>query len=164
MKRRAGAYVAVLAAAAAVLLGGCGKMVKPDRENGYATSYAMSAVEYAIFMSEETAVLENVLTTRLSMANSVLNGTYEAAKEAENASEALSKIESLKTAVMTTMPAQGYESDRDALLNCIEDARLVMENYESALTDGRTSDLKSIAEEMKAAYLAASGEANVFYE
>ena len=98
------------------------------------------------------------------MANSVADGTYEASKEIENTEEALSKIESVKTEVLTTMPAQGYETDRQTMLDQIEDVRLVLENYKSSLSSESKQDLKSCAEEMKACYVALSGEANVLYE
>ena len=164
MRGKGYAVLITIVLATAFCTVGCGKMVKPDRGNGYSTQYALSAVEYTVFLSEQTAVVENVLVTRLSMANSVADGTYEASKEIENTEEALSKIESVKTEVLTTMPAQGYETDRQTMLDQIEDVRLVLENYKSSLSSESKQDLKSCAEEMKACYVALSGEANVLYE
>lgn len=162
-KGRTGTALALILVMAASLVG-CGKMTKPDRENGYATQYAMSAAEYTIFLSEETAVLENVLSTRMATAKNVIDGTYDPAKEIENVEEATSKIVSLQTAVLTTMPAQGYESDREALLGHVEDAKQILERYGEALASRDVTTVASLAEEMKSTYVAASGDANVFYE
>ena len=154
----------ITAITASVLLSGCGKMVKPNIENGYATQYAVSGVEYTIFLSDQIAVAENALMTRISMADSVAEGTYEASKEIENTDEAISKIESLKTGVTTKMPAQGFETDRETILGQIEDSLIALKDYKEALSAGSKNDIKSCAESMRACYLALSGEANVLYE
>ena len=60
---------------------GCEKIQSSSPEDGYNTDVAMSAVEYSIFLSKQISVLENVLTTRMAMADSVANGTYECSKE-----------------------------------------------------------------------------------
>ena len=73
--------------AVAVTFSGCTKIQSSSPEDGYNTDVAMSAVEYSIFLSKQISVLENVLTTRMAMADSVANGTYEVSKEIQSTEE-----------------------------------------------------------------------------
>lgn len=141
---------------------GCAKIESSSPEDGYNTAYAMSAVEYTIFMSKQITVAENVLFTRFSMIDSVQDGTYETSKEIQSTEESISKIESIKDEITMTMPATNYESDRQNTLDLMEDARLALEDYLAALQGN--GNLDTCKELLKSCYLALSGEANIYYE
>ena len=152
--------------AASVLLAqtGCGKMELANPEDGYSTNYALSAIEYNIFLNKQIGVAENVLATRLSMANSVAGGTYEPEKEIVSAEEAISKIEDIKDEITVTMPATNYENDRQNALDLIEDSLLVLNDYLDALNSNDQERIETCAVQMKDCYIALSGEANAYYE
>lgn len=153
--------------AAAMLLfscGGCGKIESASVKDGYATDYAMSATEYTIFLGKQLTAAENVVFTRFLMAQDVIDGKYETEKELENAEEGLSKISSILDEVTVTMPATGYETDRQNTIDRLADAKAVLEDYVEALEENDKPGMKSEASSMKEICLTLSGEANVYYQ
>mgnify|MGYP000071478399 CR=1 FL=1 len=55
-------------------LSGCTKIQSSSPEDGYNTEFAMSATEYSIFLSKQIVITENVLMTRMSMADKLAEG------------------------------------------------------------------------------------------
>lgn len=146
-------------------ISGCTRITRADRKDGFTTDYAMSAVEYTIFLSNQVATIENILMTRISMYYTLADGkgmssSYES--EAKNAEEAILKLASIHTNIETTLPASGYESDRENFLRLTGEAEVVLNDYMKALKgDG---SLSAAGNAMKECYLSISGEANVVYE
>lgn len=156
--------ISMLCISLAIFLSGCGKIESGSIENGYATEFAMSAVEYSIFINKQISSAENILFTRMSMADNVMDGVYEISKEIENIDEAISKMDAILEETTITMPATNYETDRQSILNLMEDAKLALEDYKEVLESGSYSRLEAYANQLKACYVALSGEANVYYE
>lgn len=158
------AAAAALAAAIAVSAAGCARIGPADPKDGWSTTASMSSTEYAIFLAEETAVLENVLMTRVASAASVVAGTYEAEAELANAEEAESKLASVVDEITVTMPSREQESDRRNALDLAQDALDSVRKYEEALRGGDMEEVEARAEEMRSRMIASSGAANVPYE
>lgn len=145
-------------------IGGCAKIESASPENGYSTYYAMSAVEYNLFLTKEISNLENILMTRLAMAECITDGSYEVAKEIENTEESISKTDAIVEEITVTMPATNYESDRQNALDLAEDASVALSDYLDALNSGSEENIASCASQLKACYIALSGAANSDYE
>lgn len=146
-------------------LTGCGvKFTRADVEKGYSTMYAMSAAEYTIFMSKNVSVASNLLVTRISMADKVADGDYPASSEIQNTEECLSKMQSVIDDVTVTMPAQGYESDRENLLDLLNEAYGYIADYETAIEEKDKSKIKDLRDKMSASFAAIGGTANVAYQ
>lgn len=147
-------------ALSAAFVSGCGKMENASPEDGYSTDFAMSAIEYSLFLNKEITAAENILFTRYLCAKDL--GTDAGATEAEleSASEAASKIASIIDEVTVTMPATGYEGSRQDALDLMEDAKAALEGYIDGLKAGGPAD----ADALQSCCLALSGEANVYYQ
>lgn len=143
---------------------GCEKIHSASPEDGYNTDYAMSAVEYSIFLSKEISVIENALSTRMSMAQSVADGGYEASKEIQSTEEAIDKVSDAKDEITVTMPATTMEGDRQNLLDLTQDALNALETYKENLASGDKDSLEASAVELKGCFVAISGEANTYYQ
>lgn len=143
---------------------GCEKIQSSSPEDGYNTDVAMSAVEYSIFLSKQISVLENVLTTRMAMADSVANGTYECSKEIQSTEEAISKVSATKDELTVTMPAQSMDTDRQNILDIAEDSLNALNTYLDNLNNNDIEAIKSSSVEMKNCMIALSGEANAYYQ
>lgn len=139
-------------------------MESADPEKGYATYYAMSAVEYNIFLNKQIGVMENILLTRMLMAENVMNGSYPVQSEISNVEESISKAGGIKDEVTVTMPATGYETDRQNALDLIEEARVALVDYLDTLNNGGIKDIESHITQMQACYTALGGEANSYYQ
>ena len=150
--------------AVAVTFSGCTKIQSSSPEDGYNTDVAMSAVEYSIFLSKQISVLENVLTTRMAMADSIANGTYEVFKEIQSTEEAISKVSAAKDELTVTMPAASMDTDRQNILDLTEDSLNALNTYLSNLNNSDTEGIKSSSLEMKNCMIALSGEANTYYQ
>lgn len=153
--------IGFLAAFTAAALPGCAGIEPASPEDGYATSYAMSAVEYTIYLDKQITAVENLLLTRYSCANEVSAGAYSASTELDNTAEDIDKVQTIIDEVTTTMPASGYETDRQNTLDLLEDAKAALEAYQGELSSGSAG---SSAEDLKACYLALSGESNIYYQ
>lgn len=147
----------------ALPLSGCEKIQYRSDSDEYDTQYAMSAVEYNIFLNEEIGVVENELMTRVIISREIPDD-YERSKEIQNTEESILKVKEIEERVTKTMPATNYESDRQNTIDLIEDARLALEGYREKLENGSASEIKACTEEMKNCYLALGGEANVYYQ
>ena len=152
------------AAMSVLVIGGCGKIIHPSPEDGYATDYAMSATEYTLFLQKQILVLNNVMFTRSLMADDVANGKYEAEKELQSAESSLDQVETLQDEITAAMPASGYETDRQDTIDLAEDARNILEDYIENLKNNDTSGIKQNAVEMRECSIAVSGNANQYYE
>lgn len=157
-------FLLCLAAALSVYICGCGKIEHPSAEDGYATDYAMSTVEYTLFLQKQTLVLDNVLFTRSLMADDVAEGKYEAAKELESAEKSLEQVKTIQDEITVTMPASGYETDRQDAIDIAEDAKVILEDYIENLKNGNAAGIEQNAEQMRESAVAASSNANQYYE
>ncbi len=162
MQKAVVSFLALLLAA--VPAAGCARATVADPEDGYATDYAMGALEYSLLVTKELSVAENELSTRMIMAKSILDGSYETGKEISNTEESIKKVQEAQNVLLTTMPATTYESDRQNALDLLEDALLAMSGYETALKLGDSASVEAYAAEMRACFVAISGEANAEYE
>ena len=145
---------------------GC-EPIKPTttlEEGTYTTDTAMTAEEYSIYLSKEIAVAENVLSTRIIMAERVAAGKLEANKELDDAEESLSKVEAVVKELQITMPAQTYESDRTNTLTLLDEAKTALENYIEHLKNNDSDAISTDATDLKNSYLALAGNANAEYE
>lgn len=143
---------------------GCVKIESSSPEDGYNTDVAMSAVEYSIFLSKQISVLENVLMTRMSMAEMGVGSTYDNSVEIKNTEEAISKVTAINNELFVTLPAEGLDTDRQNILNLSEQALDILIDYRDNLKNNDSEALKISATEMKNCMLALSGEANVYYQ
>lgn len=143
---------------------GCGKIEHPSGEDGYATDYAMSTVEYTLFLQKQLLVLDNILFTRSLMADDVAAGKYEAAKELESAKNSLEQVQTIQNEITATMPASGYDADRQDAIDISEDAKLILEDYIENLGNNYTVGIEQNAEQMRTSAVAASSNANQYYE
>ena len=158
----------VIAAAIILLLAssGCKRVQRtfPDeRTGGYTTEFAMSALEYALFIQKEIGVAQNVLFTRMVAAESIRDGKGATEGELSLVTEAVSKLDDVIQDVTYTMPAQDYETDREALLLTLGEERTVLKSYGEYL-ETKEGDIEDIVSDMEACYNALTGEANTFYE
>ena len=151
---------------AGIIIGcsGCAKIQSASPEDGYNTDYAMSAVEYTIFLNKQISVASNILFTRMSMAGSVADSDYEAEKEIQSTQEAISKMEAVKDEVTVTMPAASLETDRQNILDLLEDSLNALNTYQEHLQNGELDKLDNSAIELKNCFTALSGEANTYYQ
>lgn len=147
-----------------LVIPGCGKITHPSTENGYATDYAMSGTEYTLFLQKQILVLDNILFTRSLMADDVAEGKYEAAKELESAEKSLVSVEAIQNEITKTMPASGYENDRQDAIDIAEDGRVILEDYIEDLKNGDTDAISQNAGKMRESAVAVSGDANQYYE
>lgn len=164
MKSTAKAWILAGIIIAACSCSGCEKIKSSSPEDGYNTDVAMSAVEYSIFLSKQISVIENVLMTRMAMADSVADGTYECSKEAQSTMEAISKVTAAKDELTVTMPAQSLDTDRQNILDLTEDALNALNTYLDNLNNNDMEGIKSSALEMKNCMVSLSGEANAYYQ
>lgn len=149
----------------AVILSGCSARIeKPRLSNGYSTLYAPSAVEYSITLSKEISAICNVLTTRASVAEEISRGEYETSSEIANAETAITTLNDIQNILITTMPAQDYEDDRQNLIDMLDDTIGHVEEYKSALEDGDAEKAGGYAETLMADYSAISGISLPVYE
>ena len=148
----------------ATALSGCEEIQSSDLEDGYNTEVSMSAVEYTIFISKQVSVLTNVLTTRMSMADAIVNDGYDVSTEIESTDEAISKVTATKDEIEVTMPAKSQETDRENLLSLTEDALDALNTYMDNLKSNDKSAIKNSISELKNCMIAISGEANVYYQ
>lgn len=148
--------------AGTLALSGCTKIQSSSPEDGYNTEFAMSATEYSIFLSKQIVIAENVLMTRMSMADKLAEGNYDISSEIENTEQSISKIQDVKDEIFVTLPAENMSSDREAILSILEDSLSALEDYENKLVAGETASLKTSAAEIKNCYIALSGEANIY--
>lgn len=146
-----------------LLCQGCAKIESADPKDGYSTNYAMTAVEYSIFLNKQIGVVENVLMTRMLIAGNVGDGKYGLQNEINSTEESIEKTGEAIDEVTVMMPATGYETDRQNVLDLMEDARLVLEDYLKTLNSGGT-DIQEHIDQMEACYVALSGEANSYYK
>lgn len=160
--RKIGSFLGIMLIS--IFCSGCEKIQSSSPEDGYNTDVSMSAVEYSIFLSKQISVIENVLMTRMAMAESVANGTYSSSMEIKNTEEAISKVAATKDELYVTMPAQSFDTDRQTILELTEDALDVLIEYQDNLKNNNTSAIKSSGVEMKNCMLALSGEANTYYQ
>ena len=119
---------------------GCTKFHYADVKDGYATDYPLSPTEYTIYVS------------------------YPWEDETENAEEAVSKMQSIVDGVTTTMPPESYESDRQAFLDQLEQAKTYLEDYQSHLENRDTAAIKSDITLFESSFLSLGGDANIAYE
>lgn len=143
---------------------GCTKFHYADVKDGYATDYPLSPTEYTIYVSKETSAASNILYTRMAMASKVIAGSYPWEDETENAEEAVSKMQSIVDGVTTTMPPESYESDRQAFLDQLEQAKTYLEDYQSHLENRDTAAIKSDITLFESSFLSLGGDANIAYE
>ena len=148
--------------AGTLALSGCTKIQSSSPEDGYNTEFAMSATEYSIFLSKQIVIAENVLMTRMSMADKLAEGNYDISSEIENTEQSISKIQDVKDEIFVTLPAENMSSDREAILSILEDSLSTLEDYENKLVAGETASLKTSVAEIKNCYIALSGEANIY--
>ena len=146
------------------LLSGCMTIGPAKSTKNYSTMTAMSAVEYTTFISKEIATVNNQLVTRLSMATSVLDGTYDPVKEKQNAEESLEKVSAVIDEVTVTMPAKTYGTDRQNTLDLMNDAKVALEEYILALDQNDVLMISTCVSDFKATCIALSGEANADYQ
>lgn len=156
-----------ISAAMAVLIltvnvSGCSK-IGPFQEDGYKTEFPMSAVEYSVFLNQETAVLTNILLTRMSIGTSVTEEGYEASKEIASTEESIRKAKEVQDELTSTMPATTYSTDRQNILDLTGDIVDTLEDYKSALEEEDYDKIKSLVVTMKNCYVSLTGEANVNY-
>ncbi|WP_368189048.1 hypothetical protein [Blautia sp. 1033sp1_1033st1_G9_1033SCRN_220408] len=143
---------------------GCEKITSSSPEDGYNTDVAMSAVEYSIFLTKQISVIENVLTTRMAMAESIAAGTDECSKEIQRTEDAISKVSAAKDEIAVTMPAQSMDTDRQNILDITEDALNVLNTYLDNLKNSDATAAKESSIEMKNCIIALTGEANAYYQ
>lgn len=155
--------VMLLTCISIVCISGC-KIQSADPQNGYYSDYAMSAVEYSIFISKQVSVVENVLSTRMSMASSVGSGDYSVPAEMDNTQEAISKVIAVRDELSVTRPAVGMETDMKNILSLVNDSIDVLQDYHDALNNKDKDEIKKTVTELKNCFIALSGEANTYYQ
>ena len=155
--------IAILVCISLLSFSGC-KIQSADPQEGFYSEYAMSAVEYSIFLSKQISVVENVLSTRMLMANSVRTGEYSVPSEMSNTEEAISKAVAVRDELSVTRPAIGMETDQDNILELVKDSIEALQNYYDALDKKNKDRIIDAATEMKNCFLALSGEANTYYQ
>lgn len=160
--RKIGVFCGIISIS--ILGSGCEKIQSSLPEDGYNTDVAMSAVEYSIFLSKQISVIENILMTRMTMADSVANGSYNSSLEIANTEEAISKISAVKDELYVTMPAQSFDTDRQTILDLVEDALDILIEYQNNLKNSSMTAIKNSGVKMKNCMLALSGEANAYYQ
>lgn len=150
------------------LLNGCSssknviKRTQPEEGEDYTTQFAMSGIEYELFITKEIGVVENLLVTRMMGAMNIKNKKGATNNEINNVTEDLSKLEDIIEDVTFTMPAKDYESDTSNLLLLLNESKDALETYKTALENG--SDMSDSIQKLQACYLALGGEANSYYE
>lgn len=143
----------------AACVSGCAKIKSASPKDGYSTDFAMSAIEYSLFLNKEITAAENILFTRYLCAKDLGTDAGAAEAELESAAEAASKVASIIDEVTVTMPATGYEDGRQNALDLMEDAKAALDGYIAGLEAGEPAD----ADALQSCCLALSGEANVYY-
>ena len=165
MKKTKPIVFIVLPALAVFLLSGCeARIERPRVSNGYSTLYAQSGVEYSIFLTKEIAAVCNVLTTRAAVAEEISRGEYGISSEKDNVETSLTTLEDILNSLVTTMPAQDYEDDRQNLIDMVSDTIDHVKEYRSALEDGDVEKAGEYAETLEADYTAISGLSLPVYE
>ena len=99
--------------AGTLALSGCTKIQSSSPEDGYNTEFAMSATEYSIFLSKQIVIAENVLMTRMSMADKLAEGNYDISSEIENTEQSISKIQDVKDEIFVTLPAENMRKKKN---------------------------------------------------
>lgn len=157
-KHRTGSLLVTAVILASVLLTGCSARIeKPRLSNGYSTLYAPSAVEYSITLTKEISAICNVLTTRAAVAEEISRGEYSLSSEITNTETALTTLNDIQNTLITTMPAQDYEDDRQNLIDMLADTIEHVKEYKSALEDGDAEKAGGYAETLMGDYSAISG-------
>lgn len=147
----------------AITMTGCTEIKNADPENGYATEYPMSAIEYNIFLNKEIGVIENVLITRITAAQNLsMGGAIDL--EIRNTKEGIDKITDIKNELIVTVPAIDQESDHETVLQNAVEALSALEAYLEVLQNDNIGNLDTIMNRMSNIYLSLSGEANSYYK
>ena len=142
---------------------GCStKMNRPDPENGFSTEYPMSAAEYSIYLTQESASLTNILLTRITIGQSIMNGTENIETEITNTESALEKITYIRESLSTTMPADYYSDEYTNMVRLSKEAYDSIKEYLECLKNG--SDITSAVEKMQGCYSEIGGEPNLIYK
>ena len=125
----------------------------------YKTQNANSALEYGIYMNKQITVYTNQLSTHMMLLQNS-DSTYE--NIIPLAEESLEIMQVALDDVIVTYPSFDAEDDRETTITLMKTAVKNMENYITALKEGKS--VKDFADKFQNDYFALTGMANLYYK
>lgn len=138
-RKEAGKFFSVMIVClmlASCLTGCVGKIKQDSADSGkYSTQTPKTALEYSVFLSKQVNICAGELETRMQMARQLGStyGTSSYKNEYALAGNSLQTMNKTLNTVKVTMPSDGREKDREALISAIETAITHMKDYRKAL-------------------------------